>query len=133
MSRVICKAKKEGQVKRRGNPTIEFYKNGKPQYYCYGYRDAMTEEPLEVCKNCADFVDRAEEDLQRFKGRRAGMTVKEIIDKLSEYNSEAKINVIVDGFERPFKICFGYSEGIVKTNCETVDLMVGDINDEAGE
>ena len=133
MSRVICKAKKEGQVKRRGNPTIEFYKNGKPQYYCYGYRDAMTEEPLEVCKNCADFVDRAEEDLQRFKGRRAGMTVKEIIDKLSEYNSEAKINVVVDGFERPFKICFGYSEGIVKTNCETVDLMVGDINDEAGE
>ena len=69
MSRVICKAKKEGQVKRRGNPTIEFYKNGKPQYYCYGYRDAMMEEPLEVCKNCADFVDRAEEDLQRFKGR----------------------------------------------------------------
>ena len=67
MSRVICKAKKEGQVKLRGNPTIEFYKNGKPQYYCYGYRDAMTEEPLEVCKNCADFVDRAEEDLQRFK------------------------------------------------------------------
>ena len=60
------------------------------------------------------------------------MTVKEIIDKLSEYNSEAKINVIVDGFERPFKICFGYSEGIVKTNCETVDLMVGDIG-EAGE
>ena len=132
MGRVICQAKKTGQVKYRGKPTIEWYKDGKPQYYCYGYRDAMTEEPLEVCKNCADFVDRAEEDLQRFKGRRAGMTVKEIIDKLSEYNSEAKINVIVDGFERPFKICFGYSEGIVKTNCETVDLMVGDIG-EAGE
>ena len=27
--------------------------------------------------------------------------------------------------------CLG--EGIVKTNCETVDLMVGDTNDEAGE
>ena len=61
------------------------------------------------------------------------MTVKEIIDKLSEYNSEAKINVVVDGFERPFAICFGCSEGVVKTNCETVDLMVGDIDDEAGE
>ena len=67
MGRVICQAKKTGQVKYRGKPTIEWYKDGKPQYYCYGYRDAMTEEPLEVCKNCADFVDRAEEDLQRFK------------------------------------------------------------------
>ena len=61
------------------------------------------------------------------------MTVKEIIDKLSEYNPEAKFNVVVDGFDRPFKICFGISEGVVKTNCETVDLMVSDISDEAGE
>lgn len=61
------------------------------------------------------------------------MKVKEIIDKLSEYNSEAKINVVVDGFERPFAICFGYSEGVVKTNCETVHLMVGNSNNEAGE
>ena len=60
------------------------------------------------------------------------MTIKEIIDKLSEYNSEAKINVVVDRFERPFKICFGGSEGVTKTNCETVDLMVGDIG-EVGE
>ncbi len=59
------------------------------------------------------------------------MTVKEIIDKLGEYNSEAKINVVVDGFERPFKICFGGSDGVIKTNCETVDLMVGDINEES--
>lgn len=61
------------------------------------------------------------------------MTVKEIIDKLSEYNSEAKINVVVDGYARPFTICFGDSEGVTKTNCETVNLMVGGINDEAGE
>ncbi len=61
------------------------------------------------------------------------MTVKEIIDKLSEYNCEAKFNIVVDGFERPFTVCFGYSEGCTKTNCETVDLMVGDINDEVGE
>ena len=60
------------------------------------------------------------------------MTVKEIIDKLSEYNLDAKINVVVDGFDRPFAICFGYSEGVTKTNCETVDLTVGDVG-EAGE
>lgn len=61
------------------------------------------------------------------------MTIKEIIDKLGEYNLEAEFSVIIDGFARPFEICFGGSEGVAKTNCETVDLMVGDINNEAGE
>ena len=60
------------------------------------------------------------------------MTVKEIIDKLSKYNLDAEINVVVDGYTRPFTICFGSSEGVTKTNCETVDLMVGDIG-EVGE
>ena len=46
------------------------------------------------------------------------MTVKEIIDKLSEYNLEAEINVVVDGFDRPFTICFGSSEGVTKANCD---------------
>ena len=58
------------------------------------------------------------------------MTVKELINKLSEYNLEAEINVFVDGFDRPFTICFGGSEGVTKANCETVDLMVGDIGEE---
>lgn len=59
------------------------------------------------------------------------MTVKEIIDKLNEYNLGAKFNIVVDGFDRPFEICFGNSEGVTKTNCETVDLMVDDIEEEA--
>ena len=61
------------------------------------------------------------------------MTVKDMIYKLSEYNPKAEFNVVIDGFARPFKIYFGGSEGIIKTNCETVDLMVGDINDEEEE
>ena len=60
------------------------------------------------------------------------MTVKEIIDKLSKYNLDAEINVVIDGYARPFTVCFGSSEGVTKTNCETVDLMVDDIG-EAGE
>lgn len=60
------------------------------------------------------------------------MTVKEIIDKLNEYNLDAKFNIVVDGFDRPFEICFGSSEGVTKTNCETVDLMVDGIG-EVGE
>ena len=39
----------------RGMPTTEFYKNGKPQIYCYGWIDKMTDEPLEVCKQCKDW------------------------------------------------------------------------------
>ena len=60
------------------------------------------------------------------------MTVKEIIDKLNEYNLDAKFNIVVDGFDRPFEICFGISEGVTKTNCETVDLTVDDISEESG-
>ena len=61
------------------------------------------------------------------------MTVKEIIDKLSEYNREAKFNIVVDGIDKPFTVCFGCSDGYTKTNCETVDLMVDTINEKAGE
>ena len=54
------------------------------------------------------------------------MIVKEMINKLSEYNLDAEINVFVDGFDRPFTICFGGSEGVTKANCETVDLTFGE-------
>ena len=60
------------------------------------------------------------------------MTVKELINKLNEYNLDAEINIVVDGLDRPFEICFGNSEGVTKTNCETVDLMVDGI-EEGGE
>ena len=60
------------------------------------------------------------------------MTVKEIIDKLSEYNLEAKFNIVVDGYVKPYTICFGSAEGVTKANCEAVDLMVDDIG-EVGE
>ena len=59
------------------------------------------------------------------------MTVKEIIDRLSEYNLDAKFNIVVDGLDRPFEICFGDSEGVTKANCEAVDLMVDDIGEES--
>ena len=41
----------------RGNPTTEFYINGKPQIYCYGWINLRNDEPLECCKNCKDWVD----------------------------------------------------------------------------
>ena len=57
------------------------------------------------------------------------MTVKELINKLSEYNLEAEINVVVDGYVKPYTICYGGAEGVSKANCETVDLMVDDISE----
>ena len=54
----------------RSYPTTEFYIDGKPQIYCRGWIDKMTDEPLEVCRNCMDFVDgeQIEVDFERAKG-----------------------------------------------------------------
>lgn len=40
----------------RGIPTTEFYADGKPQIYCFGYIDSETDEYLEECKKCLDWV-----------------------------------------------------------------------------
>lgn len=53
----------------RGNPTTEFHINGKPQVYCLGWIDSMTDEPLETCKNCKDWVhgEQCEIDFENAK------------------------------------------------------------------
>lgn len=56
-----CKAVTSGKVKRKGRASIEGYKNGKPIYYCYGYRDRMTDEPIEECYFCNNFVGHADD------------------------------------------------------------------------
>lgn len=71
MSKMACKAKLSGKVSRRGQPSIEWYKDGKPQYYCYGYIDKMTDELLPECKECRSHVYEAQTDLDEYK-RRAG-------------------------------------------------------------
>lgn len=50
----------------RGKPTTEFHIDGKPQIYCYGWIDGMTNEPLEICKNCKDWVygEQCEKDFE---------------------------------------------------------------------
>ncbi len=66
MSSTICKAKKTGEVAERGKASIEWHKDGKPQYYCYGYKNQRTDELLEVCRNCKDNVIYAQEDLDNY-------------------------------------------------------------------
>lgn len=41
---------------KRGKPSTEFYINGKPQIYCYGWIDQMNDEPLDECRICPDWV-----------------------------------------------------------------------------
>lgn len=47
---MMCKAKINGKVKTKGKSSIEFYKDGKPQYYCYGYNDNNTDELSKLAK-----------------------------------------------------------------------------------
>ena len=69
MAKTVCEAKKSGIVKYRGKAGIEWYKDGVPQYYCYGYIDRMTDEPLEICRNCVDHTDHAQADLNEWNSR----------------------------------------------------------------
>ena len=66
---MACKSKERGKVSRRGEPSIEWYKDGKPQYYCYGYIDKMADELLPECKECRSHVNKAQDDLEAFYGR----------------------------------------------------------------
>ena len=54
------------------NERETIYKDGKPQYYCYGYIDSMTDEPLEECVNCKKWVDgeQCEKDYEEEIARR---------------------------------------------------------------
>ena len=46
-----CELVRNGEVRRRGNTADRaISSSGKVIYTCYGYTDAMTDEPLDECK-----------------------------------------------------------------------------------
>ena len=47
----------------KGKTSTEWYKAGKPQRYCFGWIDEMTDELEPVCKNCKHQVDKANDDI----------------------------------------------------------------------
>ena len=69
---MACLAKKRPDIKDIGKSSIEFYKEGKAQYYCYGYIDPRTDELIEECKQCRRQVDKAQEDLEKYIKERNG-------------------------------------------------------------
>ena len=64
-----CALKAKGIVREKGKPTIEFYKNGKPQYYCRGYMDLRTEMVYEECTECKQWClgEQSEKDYEEAK------------------------------------------------------------------
>lgn len=61
------------------------------------------------------------------------MKVKELIEKLNTYNPDATIGVVVNGYSKAFEICYGYSEGCTKEDCECVSLSVYTTVDNTNE
>ncbi len=51
----------------RARPTTEFYIDGKPQIYCYGWIDNRTDDFMETCQACADWVfgEQSDEDFKK--------------------------------------------------------------------
>lgn len=61
-----CPLRIKDKTHERGKPTTEFYIDGKPQIYCYGFIDLYNDEPLEECKKCLDWVngEQCEKDFE---------------------------------------------------------------------
>lgn len=55
------------------------------------------------------------------------MKVKELINKLLDYNMEAEINVVAHCKSFDYSIVFGNSEGVQKKNAEIVSLYIDEL------
>lgn len=97
MGRVICKAKELGPVSRCGFLSIEWYKDGEPQYYCGGMLDVRTDMPLDMCLECENYADRAADDHE------AWMERKNVAGNRRRCKVSKKVVLVMDMPER----CFG--------------------------
>lgn len=57
-------------IGKRGRPSHEWNDGEKDHIYCLGWVDTMTDYPLPECSDCPDFVDRAQDDLEAFYGKK---------------------------------------------------------------
>lgn len=47
-----CELVRKGEVRRKGRAADKIVVDGKKTYSCYGFKDAMTDEPLPECQSC---------------------------------------------------------------------------------
>jgi hypothetical protein len=52
------------------------------------------------------------------------MNVRELIEKLSQYNQEAKVDVVTNNMSHEFSLSYDGWDGCDKTNCEEVSFYV---------
>lgn len=52
------------------------------------------------------------------------MKVKELIQKLLDYNLDAEVSVVAHHIKEEFTITYGGNEGSTQNNCETVSFYV---------
>ena len=71
MATVKCK------LKKRGQPTHEWNDGTKDRIYCMGWLDPMTDYPLQECLSCPDHWSKAQDDLEKFYGKK-GMSVERL-------------------------------------------------------
>lgn len=60
-SKYKCRIKEYDPSLKKGKSTIEYNQDGNPQYFCYGYTEASTDELLDVCRNCKNNVNYNED------------------------------------------------------------------------
>ncbi len=56
-------------LNRRGRASREWYDGKKWRYYCLGWVDRKTDDPIPECLACTDYVSHAQEDLDDYFGR----------------------------------------------------------------
>lgn len=69
---------------------------------------------------------------------RKGITVKELIKELEQYNPNAAVSMLAYGAIHPFSIVYGHNlseaqDGLVnKKNCDNVSFLLEDTGSEGG-
>lgn len=64
-----------------GRKSTEWYKDGKPMRYCYGWLDVQTDDLVKTCQNCPHHVGKANDDYQAYLHSKESTSYKERVEK----------------------------------------------------
>ena len=55
------------------------------------------------------------------------MKLKDFLDRLSRYNLEADVKVVVGSDSKDFEVCFGGGDGCTPENCDSIDWLAEEV------